>query len=127
MRIFEPCDIARVFDYRHLQAKTNTKIRDFIFARILHRHYLAFDTALAEPAWNQYRVHSLKNICAFVEHIGGIDIGHFYFRASLDAGMGNRFVKRFIGIQQLHVFTNHCEMHLAFRMQISINDGIPFR
>ena len=127
MRIFEPCDIARVLDYRHLQAKTNTEIRYFILTRILHRHYLAFDTALAETAWDQYRVHSFEDVCAFVEHIGGIDIGHFYFRASLDAGMGNRLVKRFIGIQQLHVFANHGEVNLALRMQISINNSIPFR
>ena len=69
MRTLEHGAIARKFDHRSLHAETDAEIRHARFARMAHRHDLAFDATFAKSTRHQNRIHAREQINTGLFHI----------------------------------------------------------
>ena len=107
VRPFQSGHMSRIFNDRHLHAKTNPEIRHLVFPGILHRSNLSFYTAFAETAGDQNRIDITQTICAVAFDLFRINVLDIDPRAGMYAGMNQRLGQGFVGFSQIHVFTHH--------------------
>ena len=68
-----------------------------------------------------------QKLNAFFHDFCRINVADLHPGASLNARMQDCFIKRLIGIKKLHIFANHRELDDPLRIELSINDPVPFR
>ena len=112
-------DVPRVFDDGDLHPQANAEVGDAVFARVLHREDFAFNAAVAEAAGNDDAIDVGKQACALLREVFRIDVADVHFVAAADARMVERFVERFVGIGQIHIFADHGDGDFLFE----IGDG----
>ena len=79
---FQAGNIAGIFDHRNLHTKTDTQVRYLVFAGILHRLDLAFDTALTKATGDEDGIDIIQTSGAVAFNLFRIDI------LDVDAGAG---------------------------------------
>src|SRR5436190_2037395 len=116
------------FDGRDLHAETKAQIWNLIFARVLGRFDLAFNTAFAETTGNENPAQSF-------ERLGWSELFNFARFNFLDldtaivgdASMGDRFVDGFVGVLKFRVFSDDTDAHAMLRRNQLANDFLPGR
>ena len=67
-----------------------------------------------------------KRIDPFLLDLARVDIGDVHPGPRLNTGVADRFVQRLVGIEQFHVLAHHRQVELTLRIELGINDPIPF-
>ena len=106
---FEAQNIAGIFNEGRLQAQTDTQERYLLLAGILSGQYLAFEATDAAAAGNQDGVELFQNMGAGYFNLFGVDFDQLQAGIISDAGMVERFLDRFIGVVELHIFTDQAD------------------
>src|SRR5207244_4717923 len=88
--------VSRELDHRELHAEADAEIRNLVLPRVADRGDLAFDTALAEAAGNEDRVHPAKSADAVAFDRLRIDVMDLHLAAGMDAGVDQRFGQRLV-------------------------------
>ena len=127
MRIGPAHHITGVLDHGNLHTQANTQIRNFVFTGVLYRADLAFHAAVTETARHQNGIHIGQNIGTFTLDVFGVDVTHVHLGAVFDAGVIDGFDQGFVGVQQIHVLTDHRNGDGFFRIQLGIGHRIPLR
>ena len=118
----------RHLDHRHLHAEADAEVGHLALAREAGRLDLALRAALAEAARHQDAVHALEVVDGVVplEDLG-IDPVHIDAHVIGDAAMRKRLGERLVGVEQMRVFADHRDRHLAFGLADALDDALPAR
>ena len=125
---FQPRQVTRGFNHRHVQAVADAEERNFSFTGETHRADLAFGTALAEAAGHQYAVDIFEEAGGVValEHFA-VDPVQMDFHIIGQAAMGQRLGQRLVAVLDLHVLADHGDAHFAFRVLHPLDHFGPAR
>src|SRR5256885_2260173 len=108
VRARKPDEVARELDHRELHAQAYAQIRDLVLARVLDRLYHAFDSAPAESARHEYRVHAFQERAdAVLLDRLRINVTDVHPAARVDPGVDERFVQRFVRIGEIDILADH--------------------
>ena len=94
---------------------------------MLNRADLAFHTTVTKTTRNQDGINTRENLNTFTLNVFGIDVTDVHFGAMVNTGMINRFDQRLIGIQQVHILTDHRDGHFLLWVELGVCHVIPFR
>ncbi len=125
-RAFEPGEVARRLDHRHLHAEADAEIRHLALAREARRLDLAFGAALAEAAGNQDAVHRLEMLhrVALLEDLA-VEPVELDPDVIGDAAMAQRLGQRFVAVEEMRVLADDGDGDLAFGAADAGDDLLP--
>ena len=123
--IVESGHVTRKFDGGDLHAQTDAQIGHLVLTGKAGRAYFAFHTADAKAARHQNRIEFGQ-----LRHVAGgdgfrVDIVNLDARVVFHAGVPQCFVQRFVAVAQFHIFANHDNVDIAFRVGGFIDKIIP--
>src|SRR5438034_4060354 len=127
VRAREADDVSRELDHRELHAQADAQIRDLVLARVLDRLYHAFDSAPAETARNEYRVHAFQERADAVLfdrlriHVADADPA-----ARVDPGVDEPLVQRLVGIGKVDILADHGNGDLVLGMLERLDQLFPY-
>ena len=127
LSIFPAHNIAGEFDHSNLHTQADTQVWNFVFACMLNCANFAFHAAVTKATRYQNRINPIQDINAFALNVFGIDVADVHFSAVMDTCVINRFDQRFIGIQKIHVLTDHGDGHFFLWVELGVGNVIPFR
>src|SRR5690606_10191223 len=125
LRTTERSHVPREFNDRDLHAETDAEIGNAIFARETYRLDLAFDSAVAKTAGNDDTVHSLEAADSLRLDVLRFAVMDIDASASMDASVQQRLTEGDIGIAQVAVLADHRDVHLAIRILLGGDAGLP--
>ena len=123
--IFDAEDVTRVFDDSELHAEADAEVGDAVFARVLHGADFAADAAVTEASRYDDTVHTFQQRHALPVQVFGIDVADVHRVAAADAGVVERFVERFVGVGEVHIFANHGNRHFVLQVGNGVVDLLP--
>ena len=127
LRVFPTHDITCEFNHGDLHTQTDTQVRNFVFTGVLNRADLALHTTVTKTTRNQDGIDPGEHLDTFTLNVFGVDVTDVHFGAVVNASMINRFDQRLIGIQQVHVLTDHRDRHFFLWVELGVCHVIPFR
>ncbi len=113
-------------DDRDLHTQADAQIRDLVLTGITYRRDLALDAAQTETARHENGVDTFQQAGALILDVFGVDITQVHFGTALDASVAHRLDQRFVRVQKFHVLTDHGDGDFLLRVQLGIDDTIPF-
>ncbi len=125
-RAFQPCQVARRFDHRHVQAVADAEERHFALAGEFDGLDLAFGAAFAESTGHQNAMHIFQKRSGIIalEHFA-VDPVHVHAHIVGEAAMGQRLGQRLVAVLDLHVFADHGDAHFAFGILHPLDHLLP--
>ena len=128
-RAFQPRQVARRLDHRHMQAVTDAEERHILLAREFDRLDLAFGAALAKTARHQdAAAHSPGTTAASSRSNTSLSIqSRWTFTLLANPPWVKRFGQRFVAVLDLHVFADHGDAHFAFGILHPLHHRLPAR
>ena len=118
-------DVASEVDHRGVQSVADAEVRHVVFPGEARGAYLALEAALAEAAGNEDGMHIGQCAAAVLFQFFGVDVAHDHIGAVLDAGMGDRFGKRLVGVQQVQIFADDGDFRGALRVRQGVGHSLP--
>ena len=112
-RSLDSQDISAVLNHRRMHAITDPQEWDLVFPGVTDRVHLAFQPALSEPTRNQDAIDAAKH-CRRISfsQILRLYSSESHARSVVNPTMGQRLVDRLVGISELDVFADHCDLDL---------------
>ena len=115
------------FDRHGLHSHTNPQTRKIVFAGIFQCSKFTFHTALPESGSYDNAIHFRKLFLhIFIVKLIRKNEVEFQFAVVVSTCMHQRFNNRFVGIGQLHIFSDYRNTHFVFGIFEFFNKSAPF-
>ena len=118
--------VARVLDDGELHPQADPEIGDAVDARMTHGLDLALDAALAEPARDQDRVHTIELTAAMPLQVLRLDETEVDARPRAQARVHQGLAERHVGITEVDVLADHRDGHREVRVALGRYHLLPF-
>ena len=123
--VFDSTDVSSEFDCRYLHTKTKTEIRDLVLARITRSVEFSFNTTNTKSAGNQDAGYIFELAIHAVLQRFGIDKFQVDSAVFTGGGVSERFVDTLIGVTDIHVFADHCNLDTLIRTDDAFDELPP--